>query len=677
MASNFSIKTTFAAVDRMTAPIRRMARSVDQSLRTMRKSTDDLGKSLDKSASRAQSAARTIATSFSVAALALGTIAKPGADFEQAITDVGAVSLKTRGEIAALEEHAKMLGATTKFTAVQSANAMEEMARAGFSQEAILAGVGGVLSAAAASGLEMAEVAGVVSNTLKGMGLPTTDPVTGLSNAARVADVLTVASSKTNSTIGSLGESMSKLAPVAASFNVSLEDSVAMVALLQDVGLDASEAGTATATMLTKLAKPTGAVAAAMKDMGISFKTAGGDMKDPVSLFNEMLAASDKMPGNMDKVAFFSDLVGLRGQRAALQLQKLFNSSQGEELRGALAGAAGAADKMAALKMDTFIGKLTLLESATDAVRVNFFESNTNLKPIVENMTKWVEQNGALVASGLTDILQGMLRSLPVIARALWNIVRLFLLFKAAAAAVWLVNAALAVYSGIVGGASALTATAAFLTSGYAAAQWMLTIATGGAATGLAAFGLVLATVLLPLTVIGGTIAWVISQLIELKEMLIGKEGSVIDLGLRMLSGQSLTEASDSIMNEQAQAKAKRKAQGLAPLGAEGSLTASAQTALGQGGAPDFEKLLSIMGGASPYGAANTNGAGLPAMHANSGAQLSADQWAPMTDMIEGLAKNPPTTKLEVVLTDPGGVVADVRRTGGNEGVKVRRTGTD
>src|SRR5690606_25218620 len=237
-----------------------------------------------------------------------------GASFEEAISAVGAVGLQTREQIRDLEERAMQLGATTNFTATEAANAMEIMARAGFSNQEILAGVDGVLSAAAASGLEMAEVADHVSNVLKGMGLEAGE-------AGRVADVLTLASSRTNSSIGSLGESMKNLSPVARQFGISLEEAVGMVALLQDVGLDASEAGTATATMLTKLTKPTTAVMKEMKRLGITFQDAEGNMLPPLEIFEQMITATDKLGGNMDQIAFFADLVGLRGQKAALNLK--------------------------------------------------------------------------------------------------------------------------------------------------------------------------------------------------------------------------------------------------------------------------------------------------------------------------------------------------------------------
>ncbi|MCP4502920.1 MAG: phage tail tape measure protein, partial [Deltaproteobacteria bacterium] len=159
---------------------------------------------------------------------AMHNVLGAGADFEQAITNVGAVGLQTRAQIAPLERQALQLGRTTKFTATQAANAMEILAKAGFNTQQILETTPAVLSAAAASGLDIAEVAEHVSKVLKGMGLE-------MDQSARVADVLALASARTNSTIGSLGESMKNAAATARKLGVPLEDAVASIALLQDV----------------------------------------------------------------------------------------------------------------------------------------------------------------------------------------------------------------------------------------------------------------------------------------------------------------------------------------------------------------------------------------------------------------------------------------------------------
>jgi len=506
MAGRFSVEAVFEAKDRMTRPVARMTKRIERMARNGSRSI----RRLDRAFSGAH---RTIARTGAVvgaaalaATLALTALGKSGADFEQAITNVGAVGLQTRAQIAPLEKMALDLGATTKFTATEAAGAMEIMARSGFSAADILAGVPGVLNAAAASGLEIAEVADHVSNALKGMGLATSD-------ATRVADVLALASSRTNSTIGTLGESLRNVASTARVLGVPLEDVVASVALLQDVGLDASVAGSAMNTMLTKLAKPPAAIAKQMKRLGLSFKDAQGNMK----AFPEVLATvntlAKKSGGSMDRVAILADLVGLRGQKAASNLAKLFETGKVEKLTAELRNATGAAQEMAELRMDTLQGDLTLLGSAVDGLTVALFglkggalrdvvqlttkwvSANKDpelrnatgaaqemaelrmdtlqgdltllgsavdgltvalfglkggaLRDVVQLTTKWVSENKGLIVSGVQDFLQGVADNMPAIVRGLKLIGGGLAVFytwaaaaKVAAAATWLLTAA-------------------------------------------------------------------------------------------------------------------------------------------------------------------------------------------------------------------------------------------
>ena len=317
MAGKYSVEAVFRAIDRMSGPIAKMEKRamafsdrVGKRLRTIGAAPDALLGGL-----------ATIGTTAAVAAVPLGLVAKNifdvGADYEQAISNVGAVMLKSRSEIAELDAEAKRLGATTKFTAIQAAQGMELMARAGFSSADIMAGMTGVLAAAAAEGTELAEVSNHVSNVLKGMGLEA-------NQAGRVADVLALASSKTNSSLSSLGESMANTASTARELGVPLEAAVASVALLQDVGLDASVAGSALNTMLTKLAAPTDALKAQMRSMGVSFADANGNALPFLDILKNLAKGGNAAGGNMDRVAFFAELVGLRGQKAASNLATMF-----------------------------------------------------------------------------------------------------------------------------------------------------------------------------------------------------------------------------------------------------------------------------------------------------------------------------------------------------------------
>jgi TP901 family phage tail tape measure protein len=354
-------------------------------------------------------------------ALAARSVIKSGMEFEQAITNVGAVSLKTRDQIGELEAQAKELGRTTQFTATQSAQAMEILAKAGFTTNQILAATPAVLSAAAASGLEMAEVAGIVSNSLKGFGLDA-------SNAADIADVLALASSKTNSTIGTLGQSLANVSATARQLNVPLNDAVTAVALLQDVGLDASVAGSSLNTMMTKLGKITPGVAKQLKKAGVEIRTAEGNMLPLPELLQNFAKGAQQVGGDLDVVGFFADLVGLRGQKAALALQNM--AGQGgkfEKLNAELARASGAAEQMAKIRMDTLQGDVTKLGSALEGLKIDIFDQvDGNLRSIVQNMTKWVNENNRLIVAMASDPFGLYREAVNEVTRAIEDTIRKF-----------------------------------------------------------------------------------------------------------------------------------------------------------------------------------------------------------------------------------------------------------
>ena len=387
----FSVKAIFRAVDKFSAPVSRMQRRMLRFTTSARRGLRSVAKASRAAADGVRRMGLAVGVAAVAAAAGIGSIVKTGANFEQAITNVGAVGLKSRDQIKELEDQAIKLGATTKFTATEVAEGMETMAKAGFEAKEIMAGIPGVLSAAAASGLELAEVSGVVSNVLKGMGLEA-------SEAARVADVLALASTKTQSTIGSLGEGMKNVAATARQLNIPLEEVVASIALLQDVGVDASVSGTAMSVMLVRLTKPSKQVAAEMKKVGVTFQNSEGDMLPFTEVLNNISKAMNNAGGDMAKLAFLQDLVGARGAKAAANLADLSKKGKVTKLTGELKDAAGVADKMAKIRMDTLIGDFTLFQSAVDGVKVKLFGMKRGpLRDIVQFLTKKVSEPEFLI----------------------------------------------------------------------------------------------------------------------------------------------------------------------------------------------------------------------------------------------------------------------------------------
>jgi TP901 family phage tail tape measure protein len=393
MGSKFSVEGIFRAKDRLSGILASVETRASKFARNTSRAFKDLDKVNMALIGSFAKLAPVVAGAGVAAGIALGAAGAAGADFEEAITAVGAVSLMSRDQIAELEQKALELGATTKFSATEVANAMEMMGRAGFTNAETMAGVGGILSAAAAEGAGLEETASHVSNVLKGMGL-------AAGESGRVADVLTLASARTNSSISSLGESMKNVASTARQLNVPLESTVAAVALLQDVGLDASEAGSAVNTMLTQMAAPSDAAKASMKRLGVSFQDAAGNMLPFEEVLGQLRKSAEKSGGNMAQVAFFAELVGLRGQKAAANLQELFKGDKGGkvgELTRELKGAAGAAEQMAGFRMQNLKGDIEQLGGAVDGVKIALFNTQSGpLRGVVQGMTDWINANQGL-----------------------------------------------------------------------------------------------------------------------------------------------------------------------------------------------------------------------------------------------------------------------------------------
>ncbi len=402
MAGRFTIETVFKGTDQTSGVVS----GIEKRINAMQRGVSGASRFADKGFSAIKQVGAALAYTGVAAAgagIAFAQAIAPGADFDEAMAGVGAVSLLTRDQVADLEAEARKLGKTTKYSAIEVAGGMELMGKAGFNNSQIIEGIGPILAASAAEGADFAETTSIISNVMKGMGL-------AMSETGRVADVLTLASARTNSSISSLGESMSIVAPTARQLKVPLEDAVSAVAMLQDVGIDASTSGSAVATMLTKLAKPSKEVAAQMRSMGVSFQDAHGDMLPFREVVGQLAKAGQKAGGNMAQVAFFADLVGLRGQKAALNLKDLTDPMA--KLNAELLSATGSAQKMADLKLDNFKGDMTKLGNLATDVGIDFFDLVKGpLRDAAQGTREWLADNQDLIKSDVGGWVKGIANS--------------------------------------------------------------------------------------------------------------------------------------------------------------------------------------------------------------------------------------------------------------------------
>lgn len=147
------------------------------------------------------------------------------ADFEAAMSEVKAISGATSEEFAQLTEKANQMGAVTKFTASESAEAFKYMAQAGWDAKEMMDGIEGLMALAAASGEDLGTTSDIVTDALTAFGLAAKD-------SGRFADVMAMAASATNTDVAKMGDTFKYVAPVAGALGYSIEDTAVAIGLM-------------------------------------------------------------------------------------------------------------------------------------------------------------------------------------------------------------------------------------------------------------------------------------------------------------------------------------------------------------------------------------------------------------------------------------------------------------
>lgn len=197
---------------------------------------------------------------------------KTTADFDESMSNVSAISGATGEEFDQLRDKAREMGAETKFSASEAADAMSYMAMAGWKTDDMLNGISGIMNLAAASGADLATTSDIVTDALTGMGYTAAD-------AGRLADVMAAASSNANTNVEMMGETFKYVAPVCGSLGYSMEDTALAVGLMANSGIKASQAGTQLRAAITNMVKPTEAMEGVMMELGIEIANEDGSMK--------------------------------------------------------------------------------------------------------------------------------------------------------------------------------------------------------------------------------------------------------------------------------------------------------------------------------------------------------------------------------------------------------------
>ena len=355
----------------------------------------------------------------SLAVAGLGAAAvKTASDFDSGMSKVKAVSGATGSDFDALREKAREMGAKTKFSASEAAEAMNYMAMAGWKSKDMISGIEGVMNLAAASGEDLATTSDIVTDALTAFGLKAED-------SSHFADVLAAASSNANTNVSLMGETFKYAAPIAGALGYSVEDTAVAIGLMANAGIKGSQAGTALRSGLTRLASPTKEVINGMSMLGLSIEDVQGlSLDETLSTFRVAFA-------NLDGTQKAQAASMIFGKNAMSGMLAIINASEKDynSLSDAIYNADGAAEKMAATMQDNLAGQLKILQSALEELAISFGELlMPAVRKAVDILTKLVNGLNALpgpvkgIIAGIALFIAALGPVLMIVGKLIWSI---------------------------------------------------------------------------------------------------------------------------------------------------------------------------------------------------------------------------------------------------------------
>ena len=279
------------------------------------------------------------------------------------MSKVAAVSGATGDELDALRDKAREMGAKTKFSASEAADAMNYMAMAGWKTGDMLEGIEGIMNLAAASGEDLATTSDIVTDALTAFGLSAAD-------SGHFADVLAAASSNANTNVSMMGETFKYCAPIAGALGFSAEDTAEAIGLMANAGIKSSQAGTSLRTIMNNLTGEVKLSGKSIGDVTIATTNADGSMRSLTAILADCRSAF----GQLSDSEKASNAEALVGKNAMSGFLALMNSAPGDisKLEGAIKNCDGTSEKMAETMQDNLSGQLTILKSQLQELAISF-----------------------------------------------------------------------------------------------------------------------------------------------------------------------------------------------------------------------------------------------------------------------------------------------------------------
>lgn len=371
--------------------------------KTVAKLDSDFGK-LDKGFAGiigiGEKAFQALAAAAVVASTAIGAVTAAsinvGMEFEQQMSAVQAISGATADELEDLTEIARELAQTSPFSASEVGEAMEYMGMAGWKTEQIIAGIGGVMDLAAASGEELAIVSDIVTDDLTAFHMEAEE-------TARMVDVMAQTAMNSNTNIAMMGETFKYAGTVAGAMGYQIEDIAIATGLMANAGIKAGMSGTALRNIINRMAKPTKESAAAMKALGLSLERDDGSMYSFLEIMEQMREGMSGMTAA--EKAYYA--AGLAGTESMSGLLAIANSTD-EQFAGlteAIYNADGAAKEMAAIRLDNLAGDIQIFKDALADAGIEMYQDmNGPLRGLVQTGTELVNNVAAKIPKAMEKI---------------------------------------------------------------------------------------------------------------------------------------------------------------------------------------------------------------------------------------------------------------------------------
>ena len=348
-----------------------------------------VGKDLKNLGDKISGVGTTLTKTVTTPIVGLGTVAvKTAADFDTAMSQVGAVSGATGSELEALRDKAREMGSKTKFSASEAAEAMNYMAMAGWKTSDMLSGIEGIMNLAAASGEDLASTSDIVTDALTAFGLTAAD-------SGHFADILAAASSNANTNVSMMGETFKYCAPIAGALGFSAEDTAEAIGLMGNAGIKSTQAGTALRTIMSNLSGEVKICGSSIGEVTIATTNADGSMRDLSAILADCRTAFGGL-SESEKAAAAEALVGKNAMSGFLALMNAAPADI-EKVSNAIANCDGKSAEMAATMQDNLAGQLTILKSQLEELAISFGEI---LMPAIRQIVTWVQ--------GFVDKLNGM-----------------------------------------------------------------------------------------------------------------------------------------------------------------------------------------------------------------------------------------------------------------------------